>query len=165
MEHGDFRFTIAEVSRETFEGRNGQPAQTRVVLTSSDNPPRKFSLNKVNLRTLATAWSKLANQWIGHTILIYFEPTIEVGGSIVGGQRSGGREILHSGLRALDLAEQAEAQIKGDGQASKDRFGQLRAHPLLATARDFRAQWLAALKALNLAVGTPPKVGRPGAED
>jgi hypothetical protein len=40
----------------------------------------------------------------------------------------------------------------------------LRAHPLLAVARDFRAQWQAALRQLNLAVGEPPKVGRPGGD-
>ena len=50
VEHGDYRFVIAAVSRETFEARDGKPSQTKVVLTSNDTPPRKFSLNKVNLR-------------------------------------------------------------------------------------------------------------------
>jgi hypothetical protein len=74
---------------------------------------------------------------------------------------AGGREILRSGLRALDQAVAAEARIEQDGQAVVDRFGQVRAHPLLPIARDFRAQWLQALKALNLAVGEPAKTGRP----
>lgn len=74
----------------------------------------------------------------------------------------GGLEILRSGLRALDQAEAAEAAIAKGGQTQTDRFGQLRAHPLLPIARDFRAQWSAALRALNLSVGEPPKVGRPG---
>jgi hypothetical protein len=78
---------------------------------------------------------------------------------------TGGREILHSGLRALDQATKAEVQIEHDGQCAKDRFGQLRGHPLLSVARDFRAQWLMALKALNLNIGDPVKTGRPGAED
>ena len=73
----------------------------------------------------------------------------------------GGLAILESGLKALDRAEAAEAQIERDGLTQKDRFGQVRAHPLLPTARDFRAQWLSALRALNLAVGDPPKAGRP----
>ena len=73
----------------------------------------------------------------------------------------GGREILHSGLRAKDQAEAAEARISHDGQSTVDRFNQVRAHPLLAVARDFRAQWLAALRALNLATGSEPKIGRP----
>lgn len=74
---------------------------------------------------------------------------------------SGGREILRSGLRALDQAEAAEARIAKDGISQTDRFGQVRAHPLLPVARDFRAAWLASLKALNLSVGEQPKIGRP----
>lgn len=74
----------------------------------------------------------------------------------------GGREILRSGLRALDLAEAAERQIEAEGRTLRDRFEQVRAHPLLGIARDYRAQWAAALRQLNLAVGEPPKVGRPG---
>jgi hypothetical protein len=74
----------------------------------------------------------------------------------------GGREILRSGLRALDQAEAAEAAILEAGQTVTDRWGQPKAHPLLAVARDFRAQWASALRSLNLAIGDPPKVGRPG---
>ena len=74
---------------------------------------------------------------------------------------AGGLEILRSGLRALDQAEAAEERIAKDGQATVDWFGQVRAHPLLAVARDFRGQWVATLRALNLAVGEPPKIGRP----
>lgn len=77
---------------------------------------------------------------------------------------SGGREILRSGLRALDQAEAAERRIREDGAVQKDRFGQLRGHPLLAVARDFRSMWQSALRQLNLAIGEPPKVGRPGGD-
>jgi hypothetical protein len=87
VEHGDYRFVIAAASRETFEARDGKPAQTRVVLTSADTPPRKFPLNKVNLRTLVTAWGTIANRWIGQTIWIHHDPTVEVGGVVKGGQR------------------------------------------------------------------------------
>jgi hypothetical protein len=73
----------------------------------------------------------------------------------------GGREILRSGLHALDQAEAAEKVIMHDGQTTVDRFGQRRVHPLLCVARDFRSQWLQALRMLNLSVGDPPKVGRP----
>lgn len=74
---------------------------------------------------------------------------------------SGGTEILRSGLHALDRAEAAEAQLARDGLTTTDRWGQSKIHPAAAVARDFRAQWLSALRALNLAVGDPPKVGRP----
>jgi glutathione S-transferase len=44
-----------------------------------------------------------------------------------------------------------------------DRFGQPKPHPLLATERDARAQFLAALKALNLDLEPlRDRVGRPG---
>lgn len=74
---------------------------------------------------------------------------------------SGGLEILRSGLRALDQAVAAEAAILKQGQSFTDKAGQLKAHPLLPVARDFRAQYVSALKALHLAVGEAPKIGRP----
>jgi hypothetical protein len=74
---------------------------------------------------------------------------------------SGGRETLRSGLRSLEQAEAAEAIVERDGRMLTDRFGQVKAHPMLVIARDFRAQWLAALRQLNLAIGDPPKIGRP----
>jgi hypothetical protein len=73
----------------------------------------------------------------------------------------GGRETLRSGLRSLEQAEAAEAIVAADGQMLTDRFGQKRAHPMLVIARDFRAQWQTALRQLNLAIGEPPKIGRP----
>ena len=42
-----------------------------------------------------------------------------------------------------------------DGQTTTDRWGQTKPHPLLAAARDHRAAWLAALRQLNLSIGTP----------
>ncbi len=73
----------------------------------------------------------------------------------------GGVQILRSGLRSLALAEAAEAEVARAGQTVVDRFGQVKAHPLLATIRDFRAQWVHALRALNLAIGDPTPSGRP----
>jgi hypothetical protein len=73
----------------------------------------------------------------------------------------GGQMILVSGLRSKDLAEVAEAVLEQDGPVVRDRWGQPRAHPAAAVARDARAAWLAALRALNLAIGDVPKAGRP----
>ena len=52
----------------------------------------------------------------------------------------GGIAILTTGLRALDRAESAEALIAKDGMAVRDRWGQVKPHPLLTTVRDFRSQ-------------------------
>ena len=80
-------------------------------------------------------------------------------------QDTGGRRILLSGLRSLDLAEAAEAQLDADGAVLADRWGQKKAHPAWSVARDARAAWLASLRLLNLAVGDVPKRGRPGGDE
>ena len=61
-----------------------------------------------------------------------------------------GRLLLQTSLEAYDRMKQAQSAIKRDGPTVKDRFDQDKAHPLLTTERDSRAQMLAALKALNL---------------
>jgi hypothetical protein len=73
----------------------------------------------------------------------------------------GGLEVLKSGLHSLESAEAAEKRIEADGAVLTDRWGQLKAHPLLPVARDNRAAWQSALKALNLSIGEQPKLGRP----
>jgi P27 family predicted phage terminase small subunit len=71
-----------------------------------------------------------------------------------------GKVILQTGLEAFDRMRSAQAQIEKDGQTTTDRFGQVKAHPLLAIERDARAQFLAALKQLNLDL--EPLRDRPG---
>jgi len=53
--------------------------------------------------------------------------------------------------------------VAKDGLTFKDRFGQVKAHPLLSVIRDARAQKMAALKGLNLDI-EPLRdgPGRPG---
>jgi P27 family predicted phage terminase small subunit len=75
----------------------------------------------------------------------------------------GGFEILRTGLEAWDRMRQVHARIEADGVTFTDRFGQVKAHPLLSVERDARAQYLAALKALNLDVEPlRDRPGRPG---
>ncbi len=75
----------------------------------------------------------------------------------------GGLTILRSGLEALDLVRDCEGQIGKEGRTFTDRFGQVKGHPLLATLRDARAQWLASIKALNLDLEPlKDRPGRPG---
>jgi P27 family predicted phage terminase small subunit len=74
-----------------------------------------------------------------------------------------GLQILTAGMEAFDRMRGAQRRIKAEGQTFKDRFGQLRAHPLLPVERDARAAMLAALKALNLDLEPlHDKPGRPG---
>jgi phage terminase small subunit len=76
---------------------------------------------------------------------------------------AGGLEILKTGLEARDRFTGARVKINKDGLTITDRFGAEKPHPLLAAERDARAQWLAALKMLNLDIeplrdgpGRPP---------
>lgn len=72
----------------------------------------------------------------------------------------GGLAILKTGLEAFDRATGAREAIDRDGLTMPDRFGVQKPHPLLAAERDARAQWLAALKQLNLDL--EPLRDRPG---
>lgn len=61
-------------------------------------------------------------------------------------------KTLEVGLLALDRAEKCRNRIDKDGEVVKDRFGQDKPHPLLASERDSRSQFLLAIKQLNLEV-------------
>ncbi|MCP5010963.1 MAG: hypothetical protein GY942_13360 [Aestuariibacter sp.] len=57
--------------------------------------------------------------------------------------------LMQTALEAFDRMKEAQKVIAEDGLMIKDRFDQLKAHPLLTTERDSRAQMLTALKSLN----------------
>ncbi|CAM5277028.1 hypothetical protein [Rhodanobacter lindaniclasticus] len=68
--------------------------------------------------------------------------------------------LLTTGLEAFDRMRQCQAAIKRDGPQVLDRFGYLKAHPLLPAERGARTQMLAAFKALHLDI--EPLHARPG---
>lgn len=71
--------------------------------------------------------------------------------------------LLQTGLEAFDRMRGAQDVIRREGLQVKDRFGQMKSHPLLTTERDSRAQMLMALKALNLDLEPLREApGRPG---
>lgn len=65
-----------------------------------------------------------------------------------------GQAVLEVAARAADRAESCRLAIlkSKTGMIVKDRFRQLRPHPLLAVERAARAQVLQALKALSLPI-------------
>lgn len=63
---------------------------------------------------------------------------------------AGGQALLRQAGEALTRLRDAQAKIAEHGSTFVDRFGQIKAHPLLAAERDARRDFLAALKALNL---------------
>ena len=72
-----------------------------------------------------------------------------------------GLRILETACEAFDRMRQAQKVIQADGMTVKDRWNQIKAHPLCSVERDARAQFLAALKALNLDVEPVKGIGRP----
>ena len=76
---------------------------------------------------------------------------------------AGGLIILQSFADAYTAELNAQDQVDREGLTFEDRFGQVKANPLLPVIRDARAQKLAALKMLNLDI-EPLRdgPGRPG---
>ncbi|WP_373054598.1 P27 family phage terminase small subunit [Thioalkalivibrio sp.] len=73
-----------------------------------------------------------------------------------------GKLLLQTALESFDRMRNCQAAIERDGELVRDRFDQLKPHPLLSAERDSRAQMLAALKALNLDLEPlRDRVGRP----
>lgn len=74
-----------------------------------------------------------------------------------------GRQVLELYCRRFDRARECRIQIKREGATIRDRWGQVKPHPLLATERDAIAGMLAALRALNLDLEPlHDRPGRPG---
>ena len=63
--------------------------------------------------------------------------------------------LLRSALEAHQRARRCRVVIDREGMTMRDRFGQVRAHPLLGPERDARAAFLAMMRALNLDLGVP----------
>jgi len=64
----------------------------------------------------------------------------------------GGEALLRTFASAFSLEIDCQQQIEKDGLTFKDRFEQIKSHPLLTILNNARAQKMAALKALNLDV-------------
>lgn len=61
-----------------------------------------------------------------------------------------GLSILRQACEAHDRCQAAKRELDAEGVTIVDRWKQKRIHPACAVERDARAQYLAALKALNL---------------
>ena len=73
-----------------------------------------------------------------------------------------GLKILRVACESFDRVQAARQAIDTAGMLLLDKFGQSKINPLLATERDARSSFLAALKALNLDVAPDcHRIGRP----
>lgn len=75
---------------------------------------------------------------------------------------SGGLLILLTLCEAFDRMKSAQKIIASEGGTVKDRFDQVKAHPLCSVERDARNAIYAGLKALNLDLEPLKSIGRPG---
>jgi len=71
------------------------------------------------------------------------------------------QKLLLTALEAHQRARQARESIDKAGMTLVDKFGQIKAHPLLCVERDSRAAFLTAMRLLNIDVEKPGPVGRP----
>lgn len=62
--------------------------------------------------------------------------------------------ILTATLEAHQRSRRCREQIEVEGQTVEDRFGQTKAHPLLAPEKEARSSYLAGMRILNLDLGT-----------
>ena len=75
---------------------------------------------------------------------------------------SGGLEILERAIESFCRMREAEAIIDVEGLTIKNHFGEPKEHPAVNIERKARAQFLLAIKQLNLDVPIPNhKIGRP----
>lgn len=72
-----------------------------------------------------------------------------------------GLTILNTAMEAYQTMKDAQKIIGVDGLTVKDKFGQVKAHPLCSVLRDNRAQFLQGLKHLNLDIEPLKEIGRP----
>lgn len=74
-----------------------------------------------------------------------------------------GLEILDRAVESFCRMKKAEKIIDRDGLTIKNRFDEIKEHPALNTERKARAQFLMAIKQLNLDILPPNhRIGRPG---
>lgn len=72
-----------------------------------------------------------------------------------------GIAILETAMRAYDQMNAAQDIVDHDGLTVPGDRGGLKAHPLIVVVRDCRAQFLMALKHLNLDIEPLKGIGRP----
>jgi phage terminase small subunit len=61
--------------------------------------------------------------------------------------------LLGTAMDSHARARRCRDQINAEGETVRDKWGQLRAHPLIGAEKDARNGWLQAMKALRLDLG------------
>lgn len=69
--------------------------------------------------------------------------------------------LVQTAFEAYDQVQEAQKVVDEQGLTVRGDRGQIKAHPLLSVIRDSRAQFLMALKHLNLDIEPLKGIGRP----
>jgi P27 family predicted phage terminase small subunit len=80
---------------------------------------------------------------------------------------AGSVAILIVALESFDRCQSARRTLAADGLTIRDKFGQLKIHPLCSVARDAEAGFRAALRQIGIdkaPAENPPRPGRPCAK-
>jgi hypothetical protein len=88
------------------------------------------------------------------------KPEAALWGDIVGEYRfedAASLALLAAALEARQRARRCREAIDREGETVKDRFEQVKAHPLLSAERDARAAFLAAMRMLSLDIAGEQK--------
>lgn len=93
VEAGPLTFGVKSVDWQSFDARDGKPAEKRLVLTLDGDPVRKLALNKTNLEVFADAWGPKAKYWVGCMFDAFFDPNVFMHGKRTGGLRVTPRSV------------------------------------------------------------------------
>lgn len=108
----------------------GNPEQPVNIITDAFGPGRPFKPSKTVLRILVGAWGRETNDWIGHRMTIYREPSVKWAGEEVGGIRIEALSHIDKaivfnlptskGKHAKSTVVPLPAEVKRDWQAEMD---------------------------------------------
>ena len=84
---GDQQAALYTISNLRTENVGTEDEEVEKVVIFFDETPKGFVANKTNLNTLIAIYGEDYEGWVGKKIVVYFDPTIQYGGKLVGGLR------------------------------------------------------------------------------
>ena len=84
IEKGSKRYTIRGVETVDFKDKIGGLERRLQLVFDNDH---RFTLNATNIKRLVRAFGDDTAAWVGHSIVLVFDPDVEYAGRVVGGIR------------------------------------------------------------------------------
>ena len=80
--------TIASVERDDVSPAGSRDPKMKPIVGFEESYIKPFVCNVTNAKTIARiCGSEDTDDWIGHKIMLYHDPSVELGGDVVGGIR------------------------------------------------------------------------------